>query len=205
MKAILASIHPWYCELIAEGKKTIEVRKTRPKIEPPFKVYIYCTKPNTGSTMDRYYIYLPPHDTPKQVNGTVIGEFICDAIKVFGYDEHIGYPTPAYEGDPSFLDCGPGYWITCGALKATGLSEEEFDAYGNKQTLYGWHITDLVIYDEPRKLWKFHLPCTHEGDCYTCKHFEYFLDCYEGHCRLITEGLERPPQSWCYVDELDDI
>ena len=202
MKAILASTHPLYCTLISEGKKTIEVRKTRPKLEVPFKVYIYCTRPYTGSTDDRFYIYLPPHDTPKQVNGTVIGEFVCDAIRVYGYDEHIGYPTPAYEGDPSFLDCGPGYWITCGELKDTCLSKEEFEAYGNKKTLYGWHITDLVIYDKPRGLWQFHLPCNHKDDCLTCKHFEYFLDYNEGHCLLITKGLKRPPQSWCYVNEL---
>lgn len=44
MKSILQSIKPKYCELIAAGKKTIEVRKTRPKLETPFKVYIYCTK-----------------------------------------------------------------------------------------------------------------------------------------------------------------
>lgn len=41
MKAILQSIKPQYCELIAAGKKTIEVRKTKPKLETPFKVYIY--------------------------------------------------------------------------------------------------------------------------------------------------------------------
>ncbi len=45
-KAILISIKPQYCELIANGKKTIEVRKTKPKLEPPFKCYIYCTKPS---------------------------------------------------------------------------------------------------------------------------------------------------------------
>ena len=60
MKAVLISIQPKWCELIASGKKTVEVRKTKPKIAPPFKVYIYCTKPNTGSTEDRFYIYLPP-------------------------------------------------------------------------------------------------------------------------------------------------
>ena len=37
------SIQPKWCELIASGKKTIEVRKTKPKFETPFKVYIYCT------------------------------------------------------------------------------------------------------------------------------------------------------------------
>ena len=46
MKSVLISIKPKYCELIASGKKTVEIRKTRPKIEPPFKCYIYCTKPS---------------------------------------------------------------------------------------------------------------------------------------------------------------
>ena len=44
MKSILISIQPKWCELIASGKKTIEVRKTRPKLETPFKCYIYETK-----------------------------------------------------------------------------------------------------------------------------------------------------------------
>lgn len=43
--AVLLSVRPKWCELIASGKKTVEVRKTRPKIETPFKCYIYCTKP----------------------------------------------------------------------------------------------------------------------------------------------------------------
>ena len=196
-KTILLSIHPMYCNLIAEGKKTIEVRKTRPNLQPPFKVYMYCTCPNTGSTEDRFYIYLPPHDTPKQVNGTIVGEFVCDAIKVFGYDEHIGYPTPAYEGDPSFYDCGAGYWITCGELEATGLSEEEFDTYGNKQTLYGWHISNVVIYSKPKGLRRFTHACPKNvRSCMDCKHTEDGWEC---------KSITRPPRSWCYVEELNDI
>lgn len=46
MRSVLLSIHPKWCELIASGKKTIEIRKTRPKLEPPFKCYIYCTNKN---------------------------------------------------------------------------------------------------------------------------------------------------------------
>ncbi|MGN0539812.1 MAG: ASCH domain-containing protein [Candidatus Fimenecus sp.] len=42
-KAVLMSIQPRWCELIANGKKTLEVRKTKPKLSTPFKVYIYCT------------------------------------------------------------------------------------------------------------------------------------------------------------------
>ncbi len=45
MKAVLISIRPKWCEKIISGEKTIEVRKTRPKMDTPFKCYIYCTKP----------------------------------------------------------------------------------------------------------------------------------------------------------------
>lgn len=43
MKSVLISIQPKWCELIASGKKTIEMRKTAPKLETPFKCYIYMT------------------------------------------------------------------------------------------------------------------------------------------------------------------
>lgn len=44
MKSVMISIKPKWCELIASGQKTIEVRKTAPKCDVPFKCYIYCTK-----------------------------------------------------------------------------------------------------------------------------------------------------------------
>lgn len=56
-KAVLISIRPEWCEKIINGRKTIEVRKTRPKMDTPFKCYIY-----------------------KCGNGKVVGEFLCDQI-----------------------------------------------------------------------------------------------------------------------------
>ena len=76
-KAVLISIRPKWVEKIVNGEKTIEVRKTRPKLETPFKCYIYCTLP-------KY-----PHedfiatDYPRPQfygGGKVIGEFTCDRI-----------------------------------------------------------------------------------------------------------------------------
>lgn len=76
-KAVMLSIRPKWCEKIANGEKTIEVRKTRPKMNAPFKCYIYCTLP-------KY-----PHedfiatDYPRPQfygGGKVIGEFTCDQI-----------------------------------------------------------------------------------------------------------------------------
>lgn len=49
MKSVLISIRPKWCELIASGKKTIEVRKTAPKLPTPFKCYIYETKARTDT------------------------------------------------------------------------------------------------------------------------------------------------------------
>ena len=63
MKSVLISTRPKWCELIASGKKTIEVRKTYPKLPTPFKCYIYCTKERGCAN-----------------GGKIIGEFVCDLI-----------------------------------------------------------------------------------------------------------------------------
>lgn len=64
MKSVMISIKPKYCELIASGKKTVEVRKTRPKIETPFKCYIYCTKEKQQYLQSRsnMFFYLESKD-----------------------------------------------------------------------------------------------------------------------------------------------
>lgn len=66
-KAVMLSIRPKWCGKIASGEKTIEVRKTRPKLDTPFKCYIYCTQ--SGVALGAW---------GKQ--GKVIGEFTCDRI-----------------------------------------------------------------------------------------------------------------------------
>ena len=72
-KAVLISIRPKWCDLIARGEKTVEVRKTRPKLEPPFKCYIYRTKGTVKHLINDKWVNMP-------VGGTVIGEFVCDRI-----------------------------------------------------------------------------------------------------------------------------
>lgn len=90
-KAVLLSIKPKYCELIANGKKTIEVRKTRSKLEPPFKCYIYCTQGDklwVKTERERFFCNgkVAGIFNAKDVGGCylgnskVIGEFMCNAI-----------------------------------------------------------------------------------------------------------------------------
>lgn len=133
-KAVLISIRPKWCELIASGKKTIEVRKTAPKLKTPFKCYIYCTKEGRGVGEIPYrHFYQAPNGPRHFIGGTVIGEFICDRIYGIvpdenGWGEEYGY---------SEHDC---------------LSDSEMAAYLGDRSGLGWHISELVIYDVPKNL-----------------------------------------------------
>ena len=90
-KAVLISIRPKWCELIARGHKTIEIRKTRPQIKTPFKCYIYCT--NNGDTLysvngkvqpsNSFEINLKENSRVSELNGYVIGEFVCNRLELF--------------------------------------------------------------------------------------------------------------------------
>ncbi len=139
MKAVLISIQPKWCELIANGKKTIEVRKTKPKLETPFKVYIYCTKGET--------IYLPRDIFGNNaLNGKVIGEFVCNDITVAGYGTYCDIPT-----------------------KKSQIDILDYLEHADGKTVYGWHISDLVIYDTPKEIWEFATICERLGSrCMNC-------------------------------------
>lgn len=181
MKSVLISIQPKWCELIAGGQKTVEVRKTQPKMATPFKVYIYQTlhRENNGHTYS---------------DGKVIGEFICRNIDYYDYDQAFDESMGCY------ID-KYGYDITAFELGQTCLSYEEFEKYGNTNRLYGWNISNLVIYDKPKYLSEFYQKCK----SYDKDEFEYD-DCLECENTCGNGGklyLKRPPQSWCYVEGVD--
>lgn len=185
MKSVMISINPKWCKLIASGDKTIEVRKTKPRLETPFKCYIYCTL--TGS--NEFFKDVLNGDVAAwnlgkwgERKGNVIGEFICDAVEGF----HYGIQTPVDAN--SYFDCYEGYPADLYDTDDTCLTRKEIDDYGNKAFLYGWHISDLKMYDTPKELSEFRKPC--KPGCNAI--------CNIG-CPAV---LERPPQSWCYVEEL---
>ncbi len=181
MKSVLISIQPKWCELIASGKKTVEVRKTKPKLETSFKVYIYETKalykPNGCKCL-------------YEGNGKVIGHFICDKIVEFPHDPY----------DPAFSETAD---LSCVGID--GLSEY----LGHKDYGYGWHISDLVIYDKPRELSEFYIYCGDNPKCDGCEaHYFSNTECgKEDYCCSIIDGckpIKRPPQSWCYVERSEN-
>ena len=188
MKAVMISTQPKWCELIASGKKTIEVRKTRPKIDTPFKCYIYCTK---CKPLVRQNII-----DGKDIiaNGKVIGEFVCDKI----YDITPHFDTPTFPNQ-YICDWDYGKEFDC-------LSFEELTSYLNGKQGYGWHISDLVIYDKPKEISEFYSIAKSGSDCCVgCIYHETPLE--ELPCRSCDgerNYLYRPPQSWCYVEEKEN-
>lgn len=194
-KAVMLSIRPKWVEKIANGEKTIEVRKTKPKLETPFKCYIYCTNIRpflvwgdvfrgdwfTEFTRISGYSRAEADKIWDVFNGHIAGEFTCDRI----------YELAPLNHAPDDIE------------KQACLTREEIVNY-LKGTGYGWHISDLKIYDAPKKLGEFWRDCLEYSElstnCWSCENV--CGDGDETDCN--TDGqlyLHRAPQSWCYVEE----
>ena len=213
MKAILLSIRPDWCNFIIRGQKTLEVRRTRPKLETPFRVYIYCTKApqhlitifKDGEEIEDGEIhrgkpvfvkcdkYLP--DSIRDKTQMIIGEFICDDIRRIG---------PEYCAVKEDIESAiAGSCLTVPQVKDYAGWKSRL-SYADLKDLYGWHISELKIYDKPKSILDFHRAvdktklwcekCAIGGKKGTACAFCYGLDGLR---------IRRPPQSWCYVEELE--
>lgn len=267
-KSVLLSTQPRWCFEIINGKNT-ELRKTKPKLQPPFKVLLYCTKP---SVKGRYFVgalgfnsdelYRTPDGKIKYgdsvelmacgsenyskdnfLNGKVIGEFICDRIDEYECEfvdddcletvhlidredcDDEDYPdrTLIWSNEGDNYNFSPDDEI----IKGSRVSYKELKKYIGYgfNTFYGWHITDLKIYDKPKELSEFYppilcsvydkIPTKQELDidlmiklpspqyhksffCKKCKYYNGdFGTCDRGY-KL--KPITRAPQSWCYVE-----
>jgi predicted transcriptional regulator len=184
-KAVLLSIRPEWCKKILSGEKTVEIRKSCPAHGTPFKVYIYCTM--TGS--DKFFTDSLARNVdewnlwkyPKRL-GRVIGEFTCKKITGLTHVGETGSWEPA-----SLYVMAPGLYYKPAdeLLEAACMSKETAEKYLKGRDGCGWHISDLKIYDQPRELQAFTgLQSTRFG--------------------MRPVEVQRPPQSWRYVEELKD-
>lgn len=184
MKSVLIAIRPQWVEKIASGQKTIEVRKTAPQ-EVPFKAYIYCTFPKKPA----YTLWLNRGTENKFLaDGKVIGEFICDKV------------YPIKNRGSSFSVADEEQSVTNEIAGQSCLYYDDMVSYFGNKDGFGWRISDLKIYDRPKKLsefrksgfmteeeWLFNLyPNTH------C-HYEAWAKKFEITCA---------PQSWMYIEGL---
>ena len=229
MKAVLISIQPKWVEKIASGEKTIEVRKTMPKLETPFKCYIYATwNGNRKEILVKQNGCLFCEDYRKasglqRASGKVIGEFVCDRIDEYraeftdleyydARDKNVCQNTikrveeiedddgVIYRYETSNEEDNPD---DCVFLKKSCLTFNEIRKYIGQtffdKPFYGWHISDLKIYDKPKELREFITSTDCESViakdmlCNTCCICSDF-------CTKKPKRITRPPQSWCYVE-----
>lgn len=172
-KSVLFSINRPHTIKIISGIKKVELRTKPPKIDGAYKGLIYETKKHGGC-------------------GKVIGEFTA-------YNENtyrVCMGVPAHLALESWMS-------TADILKYSDNGNKDITAIS---------ISDLVIYDEPKSINDFVTMGDCDCDkCGECKWLErgndYNVedDCllpYENNFEKPLKPLFRPPQSWCYVEEL---
>lgn len=185
-KAVLMSIKKEWCDLIFSGKKTVEVRKRAPlTIDDPYTVYVYETKGNER----------------RGGAGAVIGQFTCK------YTDKKILPYPAYQKE-----------LPRSLLDAACLTYSDLHRYvGSGNEFSALHITRAIRYDKPRPLNDFYRWWDGVDDIRPCangKKCDYEFFCYAEDavmCAVDGDGtncpflrVQRAPQSWCYVEELEE-
>lgn len=191
MKSVLISTRPNWCEKICRkiGEengipvylKPVEVRKSAPK-GVPFNAYLYCT----NGRFDITDIDVATSESVRVVSegrGKVIGEFVCDKV------DKIVLTARGYTINNDIA-------YTNKVARESCLYFDDLQKYLGENVGYAWHISELKIYDKPKELSEFKKVCPMKNsDCAKC---EFYSD-YSGSC---TNWVTRPPQSWCYVEEL---
>ena len=175
MKSVLASLKPYYYYLIGEGIKKIEVRKNTPKASDWNKDVLFYMSKDVKS-----FAKIPKELQEKYRKhfGKVGMQIVCDEVYEWKYDYCDGVDID----DDLILD-------TC-------LDREDINLYAKGKPLYGWHISDLKIYDKPKPIMQFYKPCPIEWkNCPVCEFYSTNTGC-------CMNNIERPPQSYMYVEEL---
>lgn len=202
MKSVIISIKPYWVFLIIAKtmgwniakEKTIEVRKTCPKDDEWNKIgKIYCTKDKQS------FNCIPKEYQPfmQKFLGKVIGEFVCNEITRIarcGYDNErielniVDQNLTIKKLDEVFLS-------------RCQLSYSDIEKYANGGDVYGWHISDLKLYKEPKDIGEFY-----KGGMLSYDDWLYGIYNGNGGARSSYESyknafkLSKAPQSWCYVE-----
>lgn len=178
---ILASLKPYYYYLIGERKKTIEVRKTALK-NIPQDIAFYMSKD------EKSFAKIPKEfqDKYRKHFGKVGLAIVCDKITRYNCDKAF---------DEYFI---AGYIGAYMPLKEMCLTNKDLIEYGKGRPLYGWHISDLKIYDKPKPIMQFYKPCPIKiKNCPVCELYSTYTGC-------CMNNIDRPPQSYMFVEEVQN-
>ena len=182
MRSVLISIKPEWVEKILNGEKTIEIRKTAPKCELPIDVYIYCTLAETRDEILSLF-----NDASRAVRKELdVKPYNCQII-YDGFADPQNWRLSICNGKVvarftlnkvEEIICRPiwGEWESY--TKTLGYSEiSQASCLGNSEIVrylkgnngYAWHISDLEIFREPKKLSEFGAKRAPQSWCYVEK------------------------------------
>ena len=187
MEAVLISINSKWCEKILNLEKVAEIRKRKPSIKQPFKCYIYCTKPKFPHE-DHIVVFSRDGQQPKAFygGGKVIAEFICNDIETLCKKNRNGTYSHKIV-DRHAIE------------KYAAMSMKDFWSYVKTGPAYAWHISEVVVYEEPKELSDFRKICPHNLYCESCAMYDNYSD----NCGNEALIMKKAPQSWCYVEEIN--
>lgn len=204
MKSILISIKPEYVEKILNGEKTLEIRTTIPKewkeylggktsVKPaPSKWYIYCTNGNRLYDLSKCGVDDLEQKVKEKKNKRFIlsdlksNNIICSSVPLANRKvvaeftlKNISYWQPYWT---------PEVMHICDISEKSCVSIEDLMKYCGDEIIYALHIEDLKIYDKPKEL----------------SEFSSISKKMKGkESRFTSHLLQRPPQSWMFVERLE--
>lgn len=177
MKSIMLSIQPHWVEKILNNQKIAELRKNVPKCDLPCKVYIYCTHGNMLYDLSRCDVV----SLENKVKQGKTKRFVRASINSYNV---IASSIPYLNGkvvaeftlkETEVIEKNQIYNAYV-MEKCCCLSAQQVSDYTKGNRFFVWHIEDLIVYDKQRSLGEF----------------------------ICRKKLKRPPQSWCYVEEVNN-
>lgn len=180
-RAVMINLSHSDCNHILLGEQIAFLKKTKPILATPFKVYVRCNMEDlpTHVTNDKLETVSVYEEHPEIINGLVVVEFVCkDIVKVTDTISH--YEVQGF-GNRS-------------------LSEIlEKDVYGifswnrvnrmlSENGAYAWYVSELKVYDTPKKVNDFCKP-------------DYKHKCFGNWVWKQGAYLTQPPKNWCYVKD----
>lgn len=206
MKAILMSDRAYWCALMMNGIKTVEVRKGTALYKATQKLideygfaefFVYCTKgkpylgkKEIGRNFYNEHIYTYDLDYGETFKGSGNKKFYS-SVGVYSINGKVIFKFRCYKVE----EIKSGYYVDRFILNKSCLNHREMSSYLKGKVGCAIHISDLEVFGKPKELRKF----KHWFDCDKCW-------CDDNHSCLANKlcpkyiSLTKAPQSFAYIE-----
>lgn len=199
MKAVLRSIEPYFLYLVLTRQKNIEIAKEKPT-RPDWNhdIYLYCKQ----DTVSLSKVPKEHQALIKMFFGKVACKFDCDEIIEFYSNDKPDYELDFVMNDETIHKISIDNFSASHNFiffeEESGMTKAEIRDYIGDKKGYGYHISQLEVFGEPKELSAFKRVCN--GDCYNCKYAIWKTDNCSDESKVFGCQEIPAPQSWCYVE-----